>query len=153
MTQNVVLAVNTSAAARTPEYFSMTGAAATAVVASSGPPRLAAFLGEVRRGLDRVDRGPDAGSDVRHVLLVQGDVVAGAEPAEVSTDEVLPRVGERGGGRLDVPGDVFREVAEVDRRPARVDDVHEHQRVVIGQVDEDVVRRGVGGMPGEVHSQ
>src|SRR5437016_4964002 len=35
MTQNVVLAVNTSAAARTPVYFSMTGAAAAAVVASA----------------------------------------------------------------------------------------------------------------------
>jgi hypothetical protein len=37
MTQNVVLAVNTSAAARTAVYFSMTGAAAAAVVAWRRP--------------------------------------------------------------------------------------------------------------------
>ena len=34
MTQNVVLSVKTSAAASTPVYFSMTGAAATAVTSS-----------------------------------------------------------------------------------------------------------------------
>jgi hypothetical protein len=37
MTQNVVLAVNTSAAASLPVYFSITGVAAAAVVASSRP--------------------------------------------------------------------------------------------------------------------
>ncbi len=34
MTWKVVLAVNTSAAARTPVYFSITGSAAAAVIAS-----------------------------------------------------------------------------------------------------------------------
>jgi hypothetical protein len=37
MTQKVVLSVNTSAAASTPVYLAMTGAAAAAVVASRRP--------------------------------------------------------------------------------------------------------------------
>src|SRR4030081_2705608 len=67
--------------------------------------------------------------------LPGGRLAAGgvAGPAEGPADEVLPRIGERGGGRVDVAGDVLGEVAEVDRRPTRVDDVHEHQRVVVGQ--------------------
>ena len=89
-------------------------------------------------------------ADVCHVLLVQGHVVAGAEPAEVAADEVLPRVGERVRRRLDVAGDVLGQVRDVDRRPARVDDVDQHQRVVVGQVDDDVVGRVVGAVPGQV---
>src|SRR6185369_12245747 len=104
MTQNVVLAVKTSAAASTPVYFSITGAAAA-------------------------------------------DVVACAEPAEMAADEVLPRVRKCGGRSLDVSGDVLGEVAEVHRRPAWIDDVDEHQRVVVRQVDVDVVGRGVGAVP------
>ena len=68
----------------------------------------------------------------------------------MAADEVLPRVGESGGRGLDVAGHVLGEVALVDRRPARVDDVDEHQRVVVGQVDEDVVRRVIGAVPGEL---
>jgi hypothetical protein len=39
---------------------------------------------------------------------------------------------------------------EVDRRPTRVDDVDEHERVVVGQVDDDVVGRVVRAVPGQV---
>ena len=81
---------------------------------------------------------------------MQRHVVAGAEPAEVAADEVLPRVGERVRGSLDVAGDVLGQVGDVDRRPARVDDVDQHQRVVVGQVDDDVVGRVVGAVPGQV---
>src|SRR6266480_1506259 len=86
-------------------------------VALHSGPRVLAVLHEVRRGIDRVDGRPDAGGDVGHVLLVQGHVVAGTEPAEVATDEVLPRIGECVGRGLDVAGDVFGEVGDVDRRP------------------------------------
>ena len=101
-------------------------------------------------GVDGVDRLPRALGDVGHVLLVQGHVVAGAEPAEVAADEVLPRVRERVRRRLDVAGDVLGQVGDVDRRPAGIDDVDEHQRVVVRQVDDDVVGRVVGAVPGQV---
>ena len=56
MTQNVVLAVNTSAAASTPVYFSMTGAAAACrrrvEVALHRGPDVLAVLHEVGRGVD-----------------------------------------------------------------------------------------------------
>ena len=113
-------------------------------------PGVVAVLHEVGRRVDGVERLPGAGGDVRHVLLVQGDVLAGAEPAQVAADEVLPRVGERVRRRLEVARDVLGQVREVNRRPARVDDVDEHQRVVVGQVDEDVVGRVVGAVPGEL---
>ena len=53
-------------------------------------------------------------------------------------------------GGLDVAGHVLGEVALADRRPARVDDVDEHERVVVGQMDEDVVRRVIGAVPGQL---
>src|SRR6266511_2690075 len=68
-------------------------------------PDVLAVLLEEARQLGAVDRLPRALGDVRHVLLVQRHVVAGAEPAEVAADEVLPRVGERVRRRLDVAGD------------------------------------------------
>ena len=59
-------------------------------------------------------------------------------------------VGERVRRRLEVAGDVLGQVGDVDRRPARIDDVDQHQRVVVGQVDDDVVRRVVGAVPGQL---
>jgi hypothetical protein len=60
MTWNVVLAVTTSAAARTPVYFSMTGAAAAAVIAFQIAPHrgpgVLAVLDEIRRRIDGVQR-------------------------------------------------------------------------------------------------
>ena len=44
MTQNAVLAVKTSAAASTPVYFSMTGAAAASLIASKYPLTAAQVL-------------------------------------------------------------------------------------------------------------
>ncbi len=144
MTWKVVLAVKTSAAARTSVYFSITGVAAAAVdrveVAPDGGPGVLAVLHEIGRRVDGVQRHAGAGDDIGHVLLVQGDVLASAKPAHVTADEVLPRVAERGVRRGDVPLHVLSEIALVHRRPARIDDVDEHQRVVVGQVDEDVVR-------------
>ena len=110
-------------------------------------PDVLAVLHEIRRRVDGVDRVPRALRDVLHVLLVEGEVVPRAEPAHVAADEVLPRVGKSCGGGRDVALDVLGEVALVDGRPARVDDVHEHERVVVGQVDEDVVGRVIRAVP------
>src|SRR5664279_3690218 len=44
---------------------------------------------------------------------------------------------------------VLAEVEVVDGHPAGVDDVDEHQRVVVGEMDVDVVRRVVGAVPGQ----
>src|ERR1700730_4278484 len=101
---------------------------------------------------DRVDCGqclPRARLDVGDVLLVHRDVVAGGEPAEVPADEVGPRVVQRDGRGAHVPGDMLGQVDVVDGHPAGVDDVDEHQGVVAGEVDVDVVRGVVGAVPGQ----
>src|SRR6266536_505028 len=119
-------------------------------VAPDRCPGVLAILHEERCRIDARDRLPRALGDVRHVLLMQRHIVARAEPAHMSADEVLPRVSKRVCRRLDVAGDVLCEVGEIDRGPARIDDVDQHQRVVIGQVDGDVVRRVVGAVPCEI---
>src|SRR2546425_9103353 len=97
------------------------------------------------------DQGlPDAGVHVGHVLLVQGHVVARAEPADVASDEVLPRIIERDGRSRDVARNVFGEVAHRDRCPSRVDDVDQHQGVVVRKVDVDVVRGVIRPAPFEL---
>ena len=63
---------------------------------------------------------------------------------------MLPWVGESRVGGRDVALHVLGEVALVHRRPAWVDDVDEHERVVVGQVDEDVVGRVVCAVPGQL---
>src|SRR6478735_6246328 len=113
-------------------------------------PLVGAVVHEVRRRVDGGERGSATGSDVGDVLLVQADVVAGAEPAHVSADEVLPRVGQCGGRGGDVAGHVFAEVEVVDGHPPGVDDVDEHERVVVRKVDVNVVRRVVGAVPGQL---
>src|SRR6266508_2031674 len=113
-------------------------------------PHVLAVLLEVGSRIDGVDRLPGAVGDVRHVLLMQRHVGPRAEPAVVTADEVLPRVSERVRRRLDVAGDVLAQVRGVDGRPARIDDVDQHQRVMVGQVDEDVVGRVVGAVPCQV---
>src|SRR6266540_1496525 len=102
-------------------------------------PRVLAVLLEVGSRIDGFDRLPRVVGDVRDVLLMQRHVVPRAEPAVVTADVMLPRVRERVRRCLDVAGDVLAQVRVVDRRPARIDDVDQHQRVVVGQVDEDVV--------------
>jgi len=67
----------------------------------------------------------------------------------VPADEVRPRVVQRDGRRAGVPDDVVAEVEVVDGYPAGVDHVDEHQGVVVGEVDVDVVRRVVGPVPGQ----
>ncbi|HEX9518697.1 MAG TPA: hypothetical protein VF940_21275 [Streptosporangiaceae bacterium] len=113
-------------------------------------PYVLPVLHEIPRRVDAGERFPRARFDIRDVLLVQHDVVAGAQPTEVSSDEVLRRVGQRRGRGLDVAGDVLAEVEVVDGYPAGVDDVDEHQRVVVREVDVDVVRRVVGSAPGQL---
>ena len=49
-----------------------------------------------------------------------------------------------------VPLHVLAEVGVVDRHPAGVDDVDEHQRVVVREMDVDIVRRVVGAAPGQL---
>ena len=75
---------------------------------------------------------------------------AGAQPAHVAADEVLPRVGQGLGGGGDGAGDVLVEVEAVERHPAGQVDVDQHQRVVGREVDVDVVGRVVGAVPGQV---
>jgi hypothetical protein len=87
--------------------------------------------------------------DVGDVLLVQDQVVTGAEPAEMTADELLPRVGHGPVRGVDVPGYVLAEVEVVDRHPAGVDDVDEHERVVVREVNVDVVRRVVRPVIGQ----
>src|SRR5216683_2713969 len=113
-------------------------------------PRIVAVLLKERRRVDADQGLPDAGVDVGHVLLVQGHVVAGAEPGDVASDEMLPRIIERDGRRRDVARNVFGEVGDGDRRPSRVDDVDQHQRVVVRKVDVDVVRRVIRPAPREL---
>src|SRR6266404_2117174 len=113
-------------------------------------PGVCAVLLVVRSPIEGVDRLPRALDEIGHVLLVQRDVVARPQPTVVSADEVLPRVGERVRRRLEIPGDVLRQVGLEDRHPARVDDVDQHERVVVGEVDDDVVGRVVRAVPGEV---
>src|SRR6185437_2107387 len=64
-------------------------------------------------------------------------------------DHVGPRVGQRDGRGPHVPDDVLGQVEVVDRHPAGVDHVDEHQRVVVGEVDVDVVGRVVRAVPGQ----
>src|SRR5260221_5411081 len=113
-------------------------------------PHVLAVLDEDGRQIDAVDRLPAALGDICHVLLMQRYVVARTEPAHVAADVVLPRVRERVRVGRDVAGDVFRQVRQVDRCPCRVDNVDEHERLVVRQVDEDVVGGVVGAVPGEV---
>ena len=61
-----------------------------------------------------------------------------------------PRVVQRDGRGAHVPDDVLGEVDVVDGHPAGVHHVDEHQRVVLGEVDVDVVRRVVGATPGQL---
>src|SRR5258708_3804626 len=98
-------------------------------------PRIVVVLLKERCRVNADQGLPDARVHVGHVLLVQGYVVACAEPANVASDEVLPRILERDGRRRDVARNVFGKVAHGDRRPSWVADVDQHQGVVVGKVD------------------
>src|SRR5579863_4629985 len=80
---------------------------------------------------------------------MQRDVLAGGDPAQVPADQVRPRVVQRDGGGAGVADDVVAEVEVVDGDPAGVDHVDEHQGVVVGEVNVDVVGRVVGPVPGK----
>src|SRR4029077_15529905 len=92
--------------------------------------------------LDVVDK-------VGHVLLVQDHVIAGAKPAHVAADEVLPRVGHGRGGGGEGAGNVLVQVEAVVRHPAGQVDVDQHERAVVREVDVDVVGGVVGAVPGQ----
>src|ERR1700728_928996 len=80
---------------------------------------------------------------------VHRDVLAGCHPAQVPADQVRPRVVQRDGRGAGVPDYVVGQVEVVDRYPARVEHVDEHQGVVAGEGDVDVVRRVIGPVPGQ----
>src|SRR6202043_2434579 len=119
-------------------------------VSLDGGPGVLPVLHEERSWIDGGKRLSDTGVDVGHVLLVQRDVIAGAKPAKVAADVVLPRVGKGVSRGRDVPRNVFGEVRDVNRRPATVHDVDEHQRVVIWEMDIGVVGRVIRAMPGQL---
>src|ERR1700734_730508 len=112
-------------------------------------PHVLSVVPEERAGVDPGQHHASAGLDVGDVLLVHRDVRTGCHPAQVPADEVRPRVVQRDGRGAGVPDDVVAEVEVVDGYPAGVDDVDEHQGVVAGEVDVDVVRRVVGPVPGQ----
>src|SRR6201997_3022040 len=85
--------------------------------------------------VDRSQRLSRACLDVGDVLLMHQDVVTGGEPAEVPADEVLPREGQHDIRGRHVAGDVLAEVDVVDGHPAGVNDVDEHQGVMVREVD------------------
>src|SRR5439155_20167574 len=100
-----------------------------------------------RRRIDGAQRRSGACREIGDILLLQRNVITRAEPCHMPGDQVRPRIRERSGRRLDVPGHVLAEVQAINRHPARVHDVDEHQRVVVREVDETVVRRVVGAVP------
>src|SRR5664280_1636612 len=121
---------STSAAARTPVYLAITASAARGhlvQVALHPGPDVRAVLHEIRGRVDRAECGPTAVEDVGDVPLVYGDVLAGAEPAEVAADVVASRVGQGPFRGVDVAGDGLAEVEVVDGHPAGIGDVDEHQ--------------------------
>src|SRR5215204_6509252 len=155
MMANVVVVVKTSmsAAASTSVYLAMTGGGTVGDGVEVGFYPGPEVLPVVHVKGHRVDAGErllHAGFDVGDVGLVHHDVLAGGEPAEVPADEVGPRVGQRGGRGGDVAGHVLGQIEVVDGHPASVEDVDHHQRVVVGEVDEDVVRRVVRAVPGQL---
>ena len=155
MMANVVVYVNSSmsAAASTPVYLAMTGAAAPGdrvQVALDPEPDIRPGVHVVRNRIDRRQGLPRAGLDVGDVLLVHRDVIAGGEPAYVPGDQVRPGVGQRDVRGPHVADHVLAQVGVVDGHPAGVDDIDEHERVVVGEVDVDVVRRVVGAVPGQL---
>src|SRR5882672_8659174 len=91
-----------------------------------------AVLLEVGRRIDGGEGSLRAGLEVRHVLLVERDVVARAEPAEVAADERLPGVGQRRGRHAEVARDVVGQIDDKYGHPAHVYDVDHHQGVVLG---------------------
>src|SRR5712691_9216328 len=119
------------------------------VALDAGPDVRAALL-EVGRRIDGVEGDPRAGLEVGHVSLVHHDVLAGAEPAQMATDEGLPRVGQRCGRHSQVARDVVRQVNDIHGHPTRVHDVDHHQGVVLGKVDDAVVGRVVRAVPCEL---
>src|SRR5690349_16499784 len=56
-------------------------------VALDAGPEVRAALLEVGRRIDAVEGAPRAGLEISHVLLMQDDVLARAEPAQMATDE------------------------------------------------------------------
>src|SRR5882672_1541056 len=73
-------------------------------------PGVRAVLLEIGGGIDRRQRLPDAVGDVGHVPLMQRHIVARAEPAEVTADEMLPWVRERFLRRRHVSHNVLGEI-------------------------------------------
>ena len=108
MMANVVVIVNASmsAAASTPVYLAITGAAARSVTVSRwrfhASPGVLPIVHVIRHWVDTCEGLLRAGLDVGDVLLVHRDIVAGREPAQVPADEVRPGVGQGDFGGLDV---------------------------------------------------
>src|SRR6266542_1356058 len=119
-------------------------------VALDAGPEVRAVLLEVGRRINAVEGAPRARLEIIHVLLMQDDVLARAEPAQMATDEGLPRVGQPGGGHPQVARDVVGQVDDVHGYPPRIDDVDHHQRVVLWKVNNAVVGSVVRAVPREL---
>ena len=90
------------------------------------------------------------GLQLGRVLLLDGDVIAGAEAGEVAADERAEGVAEGLGGRFEPAGDVLRLGQVGERHPAGKHDIHQHEHPLGGQVGEDVAGGVVGAVAGEL---
>ncbi len=110
-------------------------------------PGILTILLKVRSRIDSAHCRFNVGNDICYILLVYSDVFAIAEPSHVTTNEVLPVIRQGDLRSFDGAGDVFVEVEDVKGRPTREDEVNEHERVVIRQVNIYVVGRMIGAVP------
>jgi len=103
-----VEAVNTSAAARTPVYFCITGAAAESATASRYPFIAAQLLFSVfhkkRRRIDGASAFRAPAERSATYCCCSRNVITRAEPSHMAGDQVRPRIRERSGRRSMYPG-------------------------------------------------
>lgn len=81
---------------------------------------------------------------------MQFRIGAAAEPPQVTTDQRLPCVLQGIVVSANPAGDVLRNGESLERNPARHHHIDEHQSVVFGRVDKDVVGGVVCSVEGEV---
>ena len=104
-----------------------------------GVPGRTVFLEERRRVQVRQRRARTR-IEVGDVVLLQLAVRSGAEASEVTGDEGLPPLAHRNVLRAYPARDVLRDGKPFEGNPAGEHDIHDHERLLLRCVDEDVVR-------------